>query len=106
MPLMRESLGLSDAQKGKIFAAFGLAYALCEIPGGRLGDWLGPRSVLIRVVLWWSFFTAATGRAWSFASLWVIRFMFAPARRMLPNLTKAFTLWLTKPERTRAQGIM
>lgn len=106
-PQIRDALGLNDAQMGKVFAAFGLAYALCEIPGGRLGDWLGPRKVLMRVVLWWSFFTAATGWAWNFASLWVTRFMFGAGEAgCFPNLTKAFTLWLTKPERTRAQGIM
>jgi MFS family permease len=61
----------------------------------------------MRVVLWWSFFTAATGWAWNFASLWVTRFMFGAGEAgCFPNLTKAFTLWLTKPERTRAQGIM
>jgi MFS family permease len=106
-PSIRSDLGLTDAQMGWIFGAFGLAYALCEIPGGLLGDWLGPRRVLMRVVLWWSFFTAATGWAWNFASLWVTRFMFGAGEAgCFPNLTKAFTLWLTKPERTRAQGIM
>jgi MFS family permease len=106
-PSIRSDLGLTDAQMGWIFGAFGLAYALCEIPGGLLGDWLGPRRVLMRVVLWWSFFTAATGWAWSFASLWVTRYMFGAGEAgCFPNLTKAFTLWLTKPERTRAQGIM
>jgi hypothetical protein len=30
-----------------------------EIPGGYLGDWVGPRKVLMRIVLWWSAFTAA-----------------------------------------------
>ena len=106
-PHIREALNLNDAQMGKIFAAFGLAYALFEIPSGFLGDWLGPRKVLIRVVLWWSFFTAATGRVWSFWSLWVTRFMFGAGEAgCFPNLTKAFTLWLPKTERTRAQGIM
>jgi ACS family glucarate transporter-like MFS transporter len=106
-PHIRDALGLNDAQMGKIFAAFGLAYALFEIPSGFLGDWLGPRKVLMRVVLWWSLFTAATGRVWSFWSLWITRFMFGAGEAgCFPNLTKAFTLWLPKTERTRAQGIM
>jgi len=106
-PHIRDALDLDEAQMGKIFAAFGLAYALFEIPSGFLGDWLGPRKVLMRVVLWWSFFTAATGRVWSFWSLWVTRFMFGAGEAgCFPNLTKAFTLWLPKAERTRAQGIM
>ena len=106
-PSIREALGLNDAQMGKVFAAFGLAYALFEIPSGWWGDKLGPRQVLMRVVLWWSFFTAATGQVWSLASLWVTRFMFGAGEAgCFPNLTKAFTLWLPKAERTRAQGIM
>jgi len=92
---------------GMVFSAFGLAYALFEIPSGWLGDRIGPRKVLIRVVLWWSFFTAATGRVWNLASLLVTRFMFGAGEAgCFPNLTKAFTLWLPKPERTRAQGAM
>lgn len=106
-PFMQDALSLNDAQMGKVFAAFGLAYALFEIPSGWWGDRLGPRKVLIRVVLWWSFFTAATGRAWSLTSLWVTRFLFGAGEAgCFPNLTKAFTLWLPKAERSRAQGIM
>ena len=60
-PAMSQDLGLTAVQMGWAFTAFGWAYALFEIPGGYLGDWMGPRSVLTRIVLWWSFFTAATG---------------------------------------------
>ena len=106
-PSIRSALGLTDAQMGKIFAAFGLAYALFEIPTGWWGDKLGPRKVLMRIVLWWSFFTALTGQVRSFAMLWVTRFMFGAGEAgCFPNLTKAFTLWLPKAERTRAQSIM
>lgn len=36
---------------GSIFATFGLAYALFEIPTGWLGDRLGARKVLAGVTL-------------------------------------------------------
>ena len=75
-PVISKDLGLSNTDMGKIFAAFGLAYALFEVPGGWMGDWMGPRRVLMRIVLWWSFFTAATGYMWNFASLWIARFLF------------------------------
>jgi len=106
-PRMMSDLGLSKVQMGYVFSAFALAYALFEIPGGWMGDWMGPRRVLIRIVLWWSFFTAATGWVWSMTSLWVTRFLFGAGEAgCFPNLTKAFTTWLPLHERVRAQGIM
>jgi ACS family glucarate transporter-like MFS transporter len=51
---------LSEVQIGWIFSAFLLGYALCQIPGGWLGDRFGPRRVLAFVIFWWSFFTAVT----------------------------------------------
>ena len=92
---------------GWVFFAFALAYALLEIPGGWMGDWMGPKKVLVRIVLWWSFFTVATGWAWGFVSLLVIRFLFGMGEAgCFPNLTKAMTIWLPQRERVRAQGIM
>src|SRR5437867_4414069 len=69
-------LGLSPSQLGTVFSAFILGYVIFEIPGGWLADRFGARLLLPRIVLWWSVFTAATGYAWSFASLIVIRFLF------------------------------
>lgn len=100
-------MGFTDVQMGAIFAAFGLAYALFEIPTGWLGDKIGARKVLVRVVLWWSFFTAATGWAWNYVSMWWIRFLFGAGEAgCFPNLTKAFSAWLPKRDRTRAQALM
>jgi MFS family permease len=106
-PLMSADLGLDKVQMGSVFSAFALAYALFEIPGGWLGDWMGPRRVLMRIVLWWSAFTALTGIVWNFIALWVVRFLFGAGEAgCFPNLTKAFTTWLPQRERDRAQGIM
>jgi MFS transporter, ACS family, glucarate transporter len=94
-PLITSEFHFSTVQMGYVFAAFTWAYALFEIPGGWLGDKLGPRKVLTRVVLWWSFFTAATGWTWSFVSLLVTRALFGAGEAgCFPNLTKAFTTWL------------
>src|SRR5947209_20499206 len=69
-------LHLSPVQLGYVFSAFGLAYAAFELPSGWLGDRIGPRKVLLRIVLWWSFFTAATGWAWSYPALLATRILF------------------------------
>jgi ACS family glucarate transporter-like MFS transporter len=106
-PEIVRDLKLDDVQMGKIFGAFALSYALFEIPSGWLGDVIGPRKVLMRIVLWWSAFTAFTGAMWSFTSMWLARFLFGAGEAgCFPNLTKAFTTWLPAVERVRAQGIM
>jgi len=64
-------LGLGKAELGLVFGAFGLSYALFEIPNGLLGDRLGVRVTLTRIVIAWSVFTALTGAAWNFTSLWI-----------------------------------
>src|SRR5438132_1662659 len=53
-PFISRDLHLSNAQMGWVFSAFTLAYALFEIPAGYLGDRIGPRKVLLRIVIWWS----------------------------------------------------
>jgi ACS family glucarate transporter-like MFS transporter len=106
-PYITQDLGLTAAQMGYVFSAFTFAYALFEIPTGWLGDKIGPRKVLMRVVLWWSFFTAATGWAWSYGAMLVTRFLFGAGEAgCFPNLTKAFSVWLPKRDRTRAQALM
>ncbi len=106
-PYIQRDLGLTSAQMGMAFSAFALAYAIFEIPGGWLGDWIGPRKVLMRVVVMWSVFTALTGYAWNAASLIVARFLFGAGEAgCFPNLTKAFMIWLPAAERTRAQALM
>jgi MFS transporter, ACS family, glucarate transporter len=106
-PLMSADLGLSKVQMGWVFSSFAIAYAIFEIPGGWLGDWMGPRKVLMRIVIWWSAFTALTGAVRGYTSLLAIRFLFGAGEAgCFPNLTKAFTTWLPTGERVRAQGIM
>lgn len=107
VPAIKRDLGLTDIQMGWVFGAFALAYAIFDIPGGYLGDRIGPRRVLTRVVLWWSFFTAATGWTINLVSMLSARFLFGAGEAgCFPNLTKAFTTWLPLRERVRAQGVL
>ena len=106
-PAMQRDLGLTKVQMGHALAAFAWAYALFEIPGGWLGDWIGPRKVLTQIVVWWSFFTAATAYAWNLVSLVIFRALFGACQAgCYPNVTRSFTTWLPPDERMRAQGIM
>jgi MFS family permease len=72
-----------------------------------MGDKFGTRKTLVRVVLWWSFFTAATGWMWDKASMFVCRFLFGAGEAgCFPNLTRAFSSWLRPEEKVRAQAIL
>jgi len=104
---MMHDLNLTRTEMGSIFSAFAVAYALFEVPGGWMGDWMGARKVLMRIVIWWSTFTALTGYMWSFTSMFVVRFLFGAGEAgCFPNLTKSFSSWLPSYERARAQGIL
>lgn len=100
-------LHLSKQQMGLVFGAFGLAYALFEIPMGLLGDRFGPRRALAQIVLAWSMFTALTGAAWDATSLIAIRFLFGAGEAgCFPNLTRMLSAWLPSRERVTAQSLM
>jgi sugar phosphate permease len=104
---IRRDLGLSLVEMGWALSVFGWAYAVFEIPGGWLGDRIGPRRVLTRIVLWWSFFTAFTGWAWSASSLIATRALFGAGEAgAFPNLTRILTTWLPSRERERAQALL
>jgi len=106
-PDIQQSLGISKEQMGWVFSAFVFSYALFEIPMGRWGDRFGPRNILLKVVLMWSFFTAATGWVWNLASLTTCRLLFGAGEGgCFPNLTKIVTIWMPSSERGRAQGIL
>jgi len=105
-PIARD-LHIPKSQMGLVFGAFGLSYALFELPMGLLGDRLGVRRVLAQIVLAWSAFTALTGAAWNVVSLYVIRFLFGAGEAgCFPNLTRMLSAWLPARERVRAQSLM
>jgi len=43
-PAISKDLALTPVEMGYAFSAFAWAYALFEIPGGWLGDWMGARN--------------------------------------------------------------
>lgn len=106
-PAIQAELGLSDTRMGFVFAAFTLAYGLFELPTGRLADRLGARRVLIRIVLWWSAFTALTGAALGFWSLLVVRFLFGAGEAgAMPSVFRVMSRWIPESTRGTAQGFI
>jgi MFS family permease len=122
-----KDLGLNSvADLAGVLAAFSLAYALFEVPTGWLADIWGPRRVMIRIVIWWSCFTALTGLigwhvggyvlgtveikiGWyvfdTLALLTLVRFLFGIGEAgAYPNITRALHNWFPFEERGFAQG--
>jgi MFS family permease len=125
-------VGIGDQGFAWVLAAFALSYSLFEVPTGLMGDRLGPRKVLCRIVLWWSVFTALTGCVWAFTLdsglvlpipslsgspfeiplvfngfvlLILIRFLFGIGEAgAFPNIARAVRTWFPFSERGQAQG--
>ena len=106
-PRIQDSLHLSPTQWGWVTGIFSLSYAAFEIPTGLLGDRIGARKVLTRVVLWWSAFTTFTGMAGGYYSMLVTRFLFGAGEAgAFPNISVVIARWFPIHERGRAFGII
>ncbi len=106
-PRMQQELNMSPDQWGWVVGAFAIAYAAFEIPSGALGDRIGPRKVLTRIVLWWSVFTSLTGVARNFAELLPMRFLFGAGEAgAYPNMAASIARWFPMGERGRAHGLV
>ncbi|MFL5245812.1 MAG: MFS transporter [Gemmataceae bacterium] len=114
VPYLLAALGFQSVEDIKLaLASFSVAYAAFEVPSGWLGDMLGPRRVLIRIVLWWSVFTALTsltglpvfGMQFGFWTLVIVRFLFGMGEAgAYPNITRALHNWFPFQQRGLAQG--
>ena len=105
VPSIQKEFGFSIVTMGWILSSFQWAYALFQIPGGWLGDRIGPRRALTLIVSWWSLFTCATVLAWSAASMALIRFLFGMGEAgSFPIATRSLSCWMLPTERGFAQG--
>ena len=105
-PLIRSDLHLSMQSMGWILSAFRWGYALFQIPGGWMGDRIGPRRALALIVTWWSIFTSTTALAWSAGSLASFRFLFGMGEAgAFPIATRSLSRWMLPAERGFAQGV-
>ncbi|MGE0682169.1 MAG: MFS transporter [Candidatus Binatia bacterium] len=108
--------GFSNVQMGALYTVFTIGYALFHVPGGWLGDKVGPRRILTLAILWWSLFTALTAIAgdWWLAgvvgpltSFMVIRFFIGMGEgAAYPNSNRAVASWMAPNERARASGLV
>jgi len=101
---IKAEFNLTNEQFGWVLAAFSLAYAIFEIPSGILGDRIGQRLILIRIVLLWSTFTVLTGFTTGLFTLIVVRFLFGMGESgAFPNSSGVISHWF--PVNETSKGI-
>lgn len=106
-PRIQDSLHISPEAWGWVVGVFTLSYGIFEIPTGRMGDRIGARRVLTRVVLWWSAFTALTGMTSNYYVLLLTRFCFGAGEAgAIPNIGVSLSRWFPVIERARAMGFV
>jgi MFS transporter, ACS family, glucarate transporter len=108
--------GFSNVQMGVLYTVFTSGYALFHVPGGWLGDTVGPRRMLTVAILWWSLFTGVTAVAGSWwlagligplASFMVVRFLIGLGEgAAYPNSSRAVASWMAPDERAMAGGLV
>lgn len=111
-PLLSRDLGISPMQMGLIFSAFGWSYVIGQIPGGRLLDRFGSKTIYVWSILLWSVFTIlqggvmSTGPAIAVYALFTLRLLvgFAEAPS-LPANSRIVAAWFPDSERGTAAAI-
>lgn len=112
---IQDEFAFNTQTMGWILSAFVLGYALFQVPGGWMGDRLGPRRMLTFAIIWWSVFTALTafapslplagwfGVAWSFV---IIRFLIGMGEAAaFPNSNKVVAYWSGSEKRGAANSV-
>ena len=106
LPLIQQELGIGNVEKGWILSSFRWGYSLFQLPGGWIGDVMGPRRALTAIVLWWSLFTSLTAFSWNTLSMVVMRFLFGVGEAgAFPTATRSLSRWMLPTERGYAQGL-
>jgi MFS transporter, ACS family, glucarate transporter len=105
-PRMQADLGIDAIGWGWVTGIFTFAYCVFEIPTGTMGDRLGPRRVLTRIVGWWSVFTILTGTVTGFLPLLLIRFLFGAGEAgAFPNASIVVSRWFPPGQRATMSGV-
>lgn len=86
-PLITQALQINAVELGMVFSAFGWAYLLGQVPGGRLLDRVGSRKVYFWSILLWSIFTLLQGTVMHFGVQVALQLLFV--FRMLVGLAEA-----------------
>jgi ACS family glucarate transporter-like MFS transporter len=107
--------GLTQVQLGRIFSAFLVGYAACQIPGGMLADKWGTRRVLAVSSLWWALATIGIALAgWgplaglgALPLLLLFRLILGVGEApTFPAAARGVSLWIRPAQQGRANGFV
>ncbi|WP_109446646.1 MFS transporter [Azospirillum sp. TSH64] len=111
-PVISKELGISAAEMGFIFSAFGWAYVLGQLPGGWLLDRYGSKIVYALSIFIWSAFTLMQGSigflagGTAVAMLFALRFAVGLAEApSFPGNSRVVAAWFPGQERATASAI-
>ncbi|PWC30931.1 hypothetical protein TSO221_34185, partial [Azospirillum sp. TSO22-1] len=111
-PVLSKDLGITPAQMGFIFSAFGWSYVLGQLPGGWLLDRFGSKWVYAASIFVWSVFTLFQGLvgfltgATAVAVLFALRFAVGLAEApSFPGNSRVVAAWFPGHERATASAI-
>jgi len=111
-PVLSKDLGITPAQMGFIFSAFGWSYVLGQLPGGWLLDRFGSKWVYAASIFTWSVFTLFQGfvgfltGATAVAVLFALRFAVGLAEApSFPGNSRVVAAWFPGHERATASAI-
>jgi len=102
--VLSRDLSITNDQMGFVFGVWGLAYALCQVPGGIIADRFRPRTLYPVLIAMWSLATIVQGMAGSIIVLIICRVVVAVFEApSYPINNRIVTGWF--PERERASAI-
>lgn len=111
-PVISKHFGLTPAQMGFIFSAFGWSYVLAQLPGGWLLDRFGSKLVYGLSIFTWSVLTAAQGLVGFLSGglavlvLFALRFFLGVAESpSFPGNSRVVAAWFPSQERATAAAI-
>ncbi len=103
---IQRDLGLSNAELGWVFSAFGWPYLLFQVSGGWVADRFGPRRTLFWGGLVWAGATVLTGFAGSLSAVILLRILlWLGEGATFPTATRAMRTWVSQRNRGFAQGL-
>lgn len=106
-PRIQADLHIEPHYWGWVLSAYVFANGVFEVPFGVLGDQRGQRTILPRIVAWWSSFNLLTAWCRSFWQLCAARFFFGlGAAGAYPNCAGVIARWFPASERARSQGVV